>query len=34
MKTAAMIGLMCAGGGVTRYYFSAWFGVVSGRSLA
>ncbi len=24
MKTAAMIGLMCAGGGVTRYYLSAW----------
>lgn len=33
LKTAAMIALFCAGGGVTRYYLSLWIHGALGRSF-
>lgn len=33
MKTAATIALLCAGGGLTRYYLSGWVYSLLGRSF-
>jgi CrcB protein len=33
MKTAATIGLFCAGGGLTRYYLSGWVYSLLGRAF-
>lgn len=33
MRTAAIIALFCAGGGVTRYYLSGWVYGVMGRAF-
>lgn len=33
MKTAAVIALFCAGGGLSRYYLSAWIYSLLGRSF-
>lgn len=33
MKTAATIAMFCAGGGLTRYYFSGWVYNILGRTF-